>query len=150
MMKHEQYEQNTVVGLDIPSFKNFREEIIRIYPEGNLLLAYEKIIHLITQVKTCEDGRPITYKLIIDKFTTHISAWNIQYGDREPKYIGRNAEEKRKNLQEFVSLKWYEREFSFFAGKSDRNQYLFGEFTINYLKNRLDKFKRRIRDETSK
>ena len=150
MMKQEQYEPNTVTRSKIPSFETFRKEILKIYPEGNLLLAYEKLIHLITQVKTCEDGRPITYQLIMDKYSDHIRSWNMVFGRRDPRYWGKDAEEKRKTIWDFIELGWYEREFLTSVGDDERSSYLFGGFSISYLKKRLEEFKRRIKDETTK
>ncbi len=149
-MKHEQYQQNTVVGPDVPSFEDFREEIMTIYPEGDLLKSFSRLKWYIENEKVCPDGTPITYRLIMDKFASHIKAWNMVYGSRDPKYWGKGAQTKRKNLWDFIGLQLYEREFVISVGNGNRSSYLFGEFSISYLKKRLEEFKRRILNETHK
>ena len=150
MRTHEQGEPDTMVETNIPSFEVFRQEIKKIYPAGNLLKTYDRIVLLVENERSFADGTPITYRLIMKTFSAHIQAWNMQYGEREAKYIGRDAEEKRKSLWDFIGLKWYEREFGASSGQRERNKYLFGDFSIDYLKQRLVEFKRRIDDETSK
>jgi hypothetical protein len=133
---------------EIPSFDIFRQEIMKIYPAGDLTEAYEKIHWYIEHEKICADGTPISYRLIMDKFAAHIRAWNMKYGSREPKFIGKADEEKRKNLLNFIYMKWYEQEFVPSASQGERNKYLFGNFTEEYLKTKLDEFKRKFPNET--
>ena len=64
--------------------------------------------------------------------------------------MGKDAEEKRKTIWDFIELGWYEREFLTSVGDDERSSYLFGGFSISYLKKRLEEFKRRIKDETTK
>jgi hypothetical protein len=135
---------------EVPSFDVFRQEIMKIYPAGDLTEAYEKILWYIEREKICADGTPISYQLIMDKFAAHIRAWNMRYGSREPKFIGKADEEKRKDLLNFIYLKWYEQEFVPSASQGERNKYLFGDFPVEYLKQQLDKFKRKFPNETSK
>jgi hypothetical protein len=130
----------------IPSFDIFRQEIMRIYPEGDLMSAYQRIEYCIENEKFCADGTRITYRLIMDKFASHIRQWNIKYGSREPKYIGKADEEKRKDIWDFVYLKWYEREFITSLGQGEKNKYLFGDFPLNYLNKQLATFKKRFPD----
>ena len=134
----------------VPSFDVFRLEVMKIYPAGDLTEAYEKIHWYIENEKICADGTPITYCLIMDKFAAHIRAWNMRYGSREPKFIGKADEEKRKDLLNFIYLKWYEQEFIPFASQGERNKYLFGDFPVEYLKQQLDEFKRKFPNETGK
>jgi hypothetical protein len=139
---------NELIEPEIPSFVTFRKEIMNIYPEGDLTEAYETMLWHIKMVKQCADGTPISYRLIMDKFASHISQWNVKYGSRDPKYIGKADEEKRKDLLSFIDMKGYEREFTGNVGQNGRNKYLFGEFTQEYLQKQLKEFKREIPDET--
>ena len=91
MMKHEQYEQPTIVESDTPSFEAFREEIMAIYPEGDLLKTFSRLKWYIENEKICPDGTPITYRLIMDKFASHIKGWNMVYGSRDPKILGKGG-----------------------------------------------------------
>jgi hypothetical protein len=142
--------QRKVTKTEVPSFDAFRQEIMKIYPAGDLTEAYEKIFWYIEREKICADGTPISYRLIMDKFAAHIRAWNMRYGSREPKFIGKADEEKRKDLLNFIYLKWYEQEFVPSAGQGERNKYLFGAFPVEYLKQQLDEFKRKFPNETGK
>jgi hypothetical protein len=128
---------------NIPSFETFRNEIKAIYPEGDLRRSYERIIWYIDNERICSDGvTPITYRLIMDKFAAHINQWNIKYGARDPKYVSKEIEEKKKDLYNFIGLKMYEREFQVTNTIQERDKYLFGSFTRSYLKTKLDEFKK--------
>lgn len=150
MITQELLNQKTEMESEIPSFEAFREEIRKIHPEGNLLATYERIVYFINHVKSCGDGTPVTYKLIMNKYAAHIRSWNMVYGSRDPKYWGKDAEEKRKTLWDFLGLRWYEREFVTSVGNGERNRYLFGGFSIDYLRKKLEEFKNRIHDQVSK
>lgn len=132
----------------VPPFDVFRQEVMKIYPAGDLTEAYDKILWYIEYEKICADGTPITYRLIMDKFAAHIRAWNMRYGSREQKFIGKADEEKRKDLLNFIYQKWYEQEFIPSATQCERNKYLFGDFPADYLKQQLDQFKRKFPNET--
>jgi len=84
----------------------------------------------------------------MDKFATHIKSWNMVYGSRDPKYWGKDAEEKRKTLFDFIGMNGYEREYVTSVGQSERTAYLFGDFTLDYLKEQIEQFKHTIPDET--
>lgn len=142
-----QLQHPDVTESSVPSFGVFREEIKKIYPEGDLDRTYKRLLWYIENEKTCSDGTPITYKLIISKFAAHIKAWNAMYAVRDPKYLGKDSEEKRKNLFDFIGMHWYEREFVAYSGGGDRNKYLFGDFTIDYLSNQLMAIKKRLQNE---
>lgn len=141
-------QQAGVTEPGIPSFDVFREEVKKIYPEGDLIKSYDRIKWYIEHEKVCTDGSPLTYKLIMDKFAAHIRSWNSQYGEREAKYRGKDADEKRKTIWDFVGMRWYEREFVIPSGNGERNKYLFGNFSISYLLQKLEEFKNRFPDET--
>lgn len=140
--------QKALIESDVPSFKVFRQEIMKIFPAGDLTEAYEKIQWYIENERTCADGTPISYRLIMDKFAAHIRAWNMRFGSREPKFIGKADEEKRKDLLNFIYLKYYEQEFVPSASQGERNKYLFGDFPVEYLKQQLDEFKLKFPNET--
>jgi len=147
-MSTNEVQQTDTYDAGIPSFDLFREEVKKIYPEGDLVKSYDRIKWYIEHEKVCSDGTPLTYRLIMDKFANHIRSWNNQYGDREAKYRGKDADEKRKTLWDFVGMRWYEREFVISSGNSERNKYLFGNFSVVSLKKRLDEFNRRFPNET--
>jgi hypothetical protein len=141
-------QQKRKVKPKVPSYDAFRKEIREIYPEGNLFRTYERIVGLVNDEKSCADGSPVTYRLIMDKFSDHIRQWNMVYGSRDPKYWGKDAEEKRKTLWDFISSRWYERDFNSCLKNEERRKYLFGDFTIDYLHQQLKVFKRRFPHET--
>jgi hypothetical protein len=140
-------DQRKVIKVKFPSFEVFREEIMKIYPEGNLMRMYERVVTTVSTGVTCTDGSPVTYRLLMDKFSDHIRQWNMVYGSRDPRYWGKEAEGKRKTLMDFIALKYYDRVFVTSVGQTERNRYLFGNFSVDYLKKMLEKFKRRFPDE---
>jgi DNA-binding sugar fermentation-stimulating protein len=131
----------------VPPFSVFREQIKKIYPEGDLDKTYKRILWYIENEKFCADGTPITYQFIMAKYAAHIKGWNLAYATRDSKYLSREAEEKRKTLWEFIALKWYEREFVTQTGLSERHNYLFSSFSPNYLREQLDNFRKGFKDE---
>lgn len=131
---------------DIPGFEVFREEMKRIYPEGDLYKAYGRLKWYIENERFCADGTALTYRLIMEKFAGHIRQWNVKYGSRDPKYVGRAEEEKRKDLYEFLGARYFDREFISFASGTERNEYLFGGFTADYLNQQLAVFKQTLPD----
>jgi hypothetical protein len=135
------------VESEIPSYCIFHEDIKKIFPEGDLDKTYQRISYYIYNEKVCADGTPITYKLIMDKYSNHIQSWNMIYANRDPRYWGKGAEEKRKTLFEFIGLRWYEREFVTAVGQVERNKYLFGAFSTSYLKNQLESFQKGFLNE---
>ena len=137
-----------IIEPEIPSFDVFREEIKKIYPEGDLNRSFNRILWHIENDKFCADGTPITYRLIMDKFAAHIKQWNMKYGIRNPKFLGRAEEEKKKDLYEFIGLKMYEREFVSSAGQGERDKYLFGPFDRKYLMEQIQNFKKKFPNET--
>jgi len=147
-MSTSERQQSEAADSGIPPFDLFREEVKKIYPEGDLVKSYERIKWYIEHEKVCSDGTPLNYRLIMDKFANHIRSWNNQYGDRDAKYRGKDADEKRKTLWDFVGMRWYEREFVITVGNSERSRYLFGNFSVANLKKELDEFNRRFPNET--
>jgi hypothetical protein len=136
---------------DLPPYKVFLSEIKRSYPEGNLEATYNRIKWFIENEQFCNDGTPITYRLIMDKFTAHIRIWNMRYGRKEKDgYLSMEAEEKRKTLFEFIGSKWYEREFAATVDSSLRDGYLFGPFPVPYLMEQLSIFKETIHGKKEK
>ena len=82
----------------------------------------------------------------MDKFASHIKNWNAKYGSRDPKYVGKGEEEKRKNLWDFIGMRYYEREFSMTGAYNERDDYLFGSFSKSYLQQVITEFDNTMKD----
>jgi hypothetical protein len=63
-------------------------------------------------------------------------------------YFPTKAYALRKSFYDFLGDKMYEREFGTSVMHGERNKYLFGAFTIEYLKMQLEEFKKGFPDET--
>ena len=128
---------------EIPSFETFMDEIQMSFPEGDLVNAYNRIVWFIEKERTCSDGTPITYRLIMDRFAAHIRQWNTRYGRKEQEgFLSKEAEQKRKPLFEFIGSRWYERIFTTVGNHVERDPYLFGNFPLKYLSDQLDEFQK--------
>jgi len=99
---------------DIVSFKQFREDIGDINGDGNLEMAHNKIGWHIDH-ETDYDGNPITYEYLLSKYREHITAWNKQYADN--KYLSKEEKAKKKTFTDFLTSKWYKRNFDHFTPK---------------------------------
>lgn len=137
-----------IVHDEVPPFDVFIEEIKNIYPEGDMAKTYNRIKWFIENEQVCEDGTPITYRLIMDQFAAHINQWNTRYRKKElAGYLHKKADEKRKNLYEFLGLRLYEQIFMMPDCYSDRDQYIFGPFKITELVERLADFQKTFPNE---
>ena len=143
-----QDQQIEMIEPEIPSYEVFCEEIKRIFPEGDLPLSYNRLLWYLENIEY-PDSYLLTWKLLVDKFKQHIDEWNLMYGPKlGTKYFPSKAYALRKNFYEFLGDRFYEREFVTSIGHNERNKYLFGDFTIEYLSMELEQFKKRFTDET--
>jgi hypothetical protein len=134
-----------------PAFDEFVDQIKQIYPEGDLSKAYDRIKWYLTNDPMCANGKPLTYDLIMQKFSDHIRQWNTRYGKRDKKYLAREIEEKRKTLHDFMGARMYNMEFVMDGSINlERNGYLFGKFNMNYLDAQLTDFKTTIENGKQK
>ena len=124
-----------------PSFDEFKERLSEIYADGDLQQTYNRFTWFLKNM-TIEDN-PLTSEFLFMKFRQHIDQWNMMYGPKlGTQYFPTKAYALRKNFYDFIGDKLYEREFEIIAGQSERNKYLFGDFTIDYLKKQLELFRK--------
>ena len=134
----------------IPLFDVFCEKIKKIFPEGDLPLSYKRLLWYLENIEY-PDGQPLTWKFLIDKFKQHVDEWNLMYVPKlGTQYFPTKAYALRKSFYDFLGDRFYEREFATSIGHNERNKYLFGDFTIEYLSMELEKFKKRFTGETEK
>ncbi len=141
--------QMEVINSRIPPFDEFKERLAEIYAEGDLQQSYNRLLWYFEHI-TFED-KPLTWDFLLMKFKQHIDEWNLLYGPKMgTKYFPTKAYALRKNFYEFLGDNWYEREFVTSVSHTERNRYLFGDFTVGYLKKQLLGFLKNIPDETDK
>ena len=117
---------------DIPTFDQFKEQIVLVYGEGNLDVTYKRMLWYIEN--SPYNGKQLTWEFLYDKFKQHIDQWNMMYGSKlGTSYFPSKALMLRKNFYEFLGDKWYEREFSTQKGSLNGNLYLFGPNTMANL-----------------
>jgi hypothetical protein len=136
-----------IIEPEIPSFEVFSNEIKKIFPEGDLALTYQRFLWYLEYQDI--GGKPLTWEFLIDKFKQHIDEWNMMYGPKlGTQYFPTKAYALRKNFYDFLGDKFYEREFVTSVGHGERNKYLFGDFTFDYLQTQLEEFKLKFSNET--
>lgn len=133
---------------NMPTFKDFCDDVKEIYAEGDLARAYDTLEwHIANMDEAANDivygGKPLTWPFIKDKFSNHITQWNLMYG----KKVGTNwfsdkMAKERKNIHEFLNETWYAREFATNRGSPERDRYIFGGVPIKELRNQLNEFKK--------
>ena len=123
-----------------PGYETFKEDIMAIFPDGDLKKGYERMCNHISLFKN-ENGLPLDYPFILDKFKACHAQWKFRYGAGEAKgFLSREAALDRYTFDDFIDKEIYQREFVIDTGSSDRSKYLFGGFSISYLKHQLDLF----------
>lgn len=116
-----------------------------IYADGNLRDTYRRLKHHLEQEKDI-DNKPLTYSLLMEKWSTHIKMWNMAHGEKKSEYIGAKVLAERKNLYEFLGEKMYLNEFSLDKGEHKRDEYLFPSWlTITELNDLFNKIRFRIK-----
>ena len=125
---------------NIPQFKKFKEDLMKICPDGDLQATWSKLDYVLDYNKDHE-GNELTYEYIMRKYSEHIRWWNHTYGrGGDLKYVKAKDLEKKKILYDFLSEEKYNDEWIIQKGDISRDQYLFGEFSISYLKKLKDHF----------
>ena len=125
---------------DIPSYEQFEKDISGINPEGNLKETYQRIQQYVEEygLKTSKNV-PLTYNLIIEGYRNHIIWYSNTYGT-ETKYIRGKDKDKKKTLFEYLGEACYNNIYSTSKGDMTREKYLFGDFSLDYLKRLKDQF----------
>ena len=128
--------------MSFPTLEKFTSDITEIYIEGNIAEQYGRLKTYIEEYGLKDEkGNRLTYKYVLDKFREHHKWWNHTYGrDGDLKYVKAKDIEKRKNLYDFLGEGLYKNEFSLSKNNLDRNTYLFGDFSLEYLVKLKDQF----------
>jgi hypothetical protein len=128
---------------DIPTFEEFKSDLKSINPDGDLRVAYDRLRWYLdpTNEQLTDDGDQITWSMIRKKYKEHIAWWKHSYGQREEKYIGNEDKKLKKNIYDFIGGGYYNREWIISKGNMERDDYLFGKVSIQYLAKQLNNFK---------
>jgi hypothetical protein len=147
MSTNSQDELSEATEPEAPSFEELKDRLSEIYAEGDLQQTY---IRFTWYLKNMTIGdKPLTSDFLLMKFKQHIEEWNLMYGAKlGTQYFPTKAYALRKNFYDFMGEKFYEREFLTNVGQGERNKYLFGNFTTDYLKKQLERFRKGLPDET--
>lgn len=134
---------------DLPQFNDFLAKVMQIYPDGDLVSAYNILQDHLNMFQKL-DGSPLTYEFVMEKFASHHKQWNQRYGSREQRYLGKEAIAERKTLDNFLNRQMYWQEFIILSatGSVEREAYLFGPFDRSYLFEQLKAFKQTFPNET--
>jgi hypothetical protein len=131
----------------VPTFDQFKESLMDVYAEGDLQLTYTRLLWHLRNMTN--EGEPLSWEFLLRKFTQHIEQWNLQYGNKlGTKYFPTRSLALRKNFYEFLGEEYYKREFVTSIEAPERTNYLFGEFTMDYLTKQLLGFKNTFPHET--
>jgi hypothetical protein len=129
---------------EIPSFGQFRADLMPINPDGDLEKAYTALkIELGSDKKTTK-GDPLTWSYIREKYAAHVAKWSEVFGKRDKQYIATKDLHELKTIQDFLEKSLYNREYVIQKGTASRNSYLFGSLPTYNLMHQLNEFKRSL------
>jgi hypothetical protein len=133
-----------LIDIDID---HFEKDLWQQNPDGSLRETWDLIVWHVEQYTDAKDN-PLTYDTIKKKYMEYLNWFNSRYGKTEERYIPKI--DKRKTIHTFVTEEGYKREYNTATSYPERDPYLFGEFKINDLKNKLKIFKSKIEHGKSK
>jgi hypothetical protein len=126
---------------DIPSFEDFKIRLLNSNSDGDLNLTYNRLSHYINNISDSQ-GNPLTYEFIMSKFEAFMNKWKYYYQKQiDQGFTSKDAMHTKKSLYEFLGETMYEQEFIIQKGSIERDRYLFGPFSVVYLKHQLKIFK---------
>ena len=128
-----------------PDFDEFSVEYKDIWASGNVLDAYKVIKELLNSQEAVD--KDLSYSVIMDKWKISLELWQLEYGELDPKYVGKIAKEKKKILEDFISEKLYLNEYSLDQVGHKRDRYLFPQYlTTQELSKIFNNITRKIND----
>jgi hypothetical protein len=134
----------------IPTVEQLRKDVSAIYIDENMDYEYlheRMTFHLNPDYP--DNPKDLTYDECIGKYKTHIDLWNEKNREREKKgFLGKLEAQKRKTFLEFLDARLYKIDWDSLSSSPIRDKYLFGDFPTDYLKKKLDEFKRKFPNET--
>lgn len=125
--------------MDIPSFETFKQDIKAIYPDGNLIDAYNRLKWHYANTQDFSD--PNIYSLILTKFKDHVENWKRKNGERDEKYVSDATRKELKNIMDFLGAFMWRMEFGGLTQSKARDKYLFPDVPLENLANMLKEFK---------
>jgi len=128
----------------IPDFDLYRQTFFAVNPDGNMQDAYDYLLMYLNndeQIKKNVEGTgDITYLYLIKKYDNYISWWKNKYSDQEERFI--KKDEKLKNPQSWITNNSFNEIYS--VKNSITNDYIYGGFSMDALRNKLEIFKQLI------
>jgi len=124
-----------------PDTDVFRQTFFNINPIGDFNEAYRVFTIRYEQARDLENPEGngfITYKYMCKKYIEYINWWNSTFGDKDPKYVGKN--DKLKDPEKFFDDMLYNRIFA--VSKTTKDYYIFGTNTFETLRRKLSIFKK--------
>jgi len=89
--------------------------------------------------KVTWEGNSLTFELIKEKYTKYYNWWIQQHGDTETKYL--RKENELRTICDWLNKDMWNNDPKLHKNRI-RDQYLFGPYTKEYLRERIDKFKK--------
>ena len=125
----------------IPTLAQFKEDVSRIYPEGDLFQAYDLLKWNYINTPDFKNDEEGIYSLVLNKFSEHVNAWKKQHGGKEEKYLSAEVRKDLKNIYDFLKNYMWRREYIGLQASKPRDAYLFPSSDMKALKVKLDTFK---------
>lgn len=117
----------------------FLNNLFRINPQGDpeaiLIYLNEKFIS--KEVISFTYNKIIDQEFILRKYKEYSDYWDSTSGSRDPKF--RKSGDTKLHIDQFMHKKMYEQSFK--QIETSRDRYLFGNMTMEYLREKLDMFK---------
>jgi len=129
----------------IPTEKQIENELKTIYLDGSMKITYETIKFHIEHVRM-HDKTDVTWDIILSSYKDHIDQWNYKWKKKEDAgFLPKQANEERKNLNEFVNEELYNRQWIIVRGDQSRNNYLFPNIPLDEITKQRKAFEKEIK-----
>ena len=129
------------------TFDEFENELWILNPDGDIRKTYDAVCFHIENYYDERDV-PITYEKIKQRYAEYLPYHAAKYGNTEERYIP--TKERKRNIWQFVTDKFYKRVFHSNVFYPDRDPYLFGENKIEIINKKYNKLKAKIENEREK
>ena len=125
-----------------PSFERFRQDLLQVYPDGDLEEGYRLLRSAVENSKKSIHGDLITWSYVLKSFTAHHDWWAYQFKRSEDSgYLQEKQRQKRFDIVKFISDELWNRDWVPQKGSRERNLYLFGSTDQKSLSDQLYAFK---------
>lgn len=117
---------------------HFVKHFFILNPFGSSVEAWNQLRYIVDNSELNNNGE-VDYYYLYNKYKEYIDYWNTTFGQRDDKYISKS--DKKKSIYDFLIENKYNESFEIILNFPARDPYLFGEFSLKVLLQKINVFK---------